>query len=257
MSRSFGGRPGHEDEPEPAADSSQGRGSNPQARPNMSKMRGNMPASRSGQPPQAEKNQSSRGQSESRNYQEPEAGESGGSENESAASTEMGKRLVAGLIDVVAGYLVGMVVNCLPFINAFIHDQLVLVAFLVVRDSLFNGRGVGKNLMGLQVIDVRTGQPASLMQSFKRNIVLFGPYFGLYIWQLSSQILLKIVPIDNNISSIVTNVVVGAGMVYTLVVLPSEVYKLYTRKDGRRWGDELAGTATVPADMDFSNPVSK
>jgi uncharacterized RDD family membrane protein YckC len=164
----------------------------------------------------------------------------------------IGKRLVAGVIDVMAGYLLQLVVNCIPLINVYIHDQLPLVGFLIVRDALFNGRGVGKNLMGLQVVDIKTGQPASFLQSIKRNMVVFGPYVALYLVNL----LVAIVP-NEMVTSVVTNVVTGAGSVYTLAVIPYEVWRVYSRADGLRWGDQFAGTATIPADMDFSNPLSK
>ncbi|MBX9686046.1 MAG: RDD family protein [Candidatus Obscuribacterales bacterium] len=183
---------------------------------------------------------------------EAEDNDEGAARRRDPLQVDMGKRLVSGLIDVVTGYMLGLFVNCIPFVNIFVHDQLVMVIYLLLRDSLFNGRGVGKNLMGLQVIDRHTGQAASLMQSFKRNIVIFGPYMALYLCNL----VLKIVP-NETASSIVNTVVVGIGSIYTLIVLPLEIYRVYSRVDGLRWGDDFAGTATVAADMDFSNPLSK
>ncbi|MBX9725025.1 MAG: RDD family protein [Candidatus Obscuribacterales bacterium] len=165
---------------------------------------------------------------------------------------DLGKRLVAGMIDVMAGYVLGLAVNCIPFINGFIGDQVVMVSYLIMKDGLFGGRGIGKNLMGLQVIDSKTGKPASFVQSIKRNIVLFGPFMALFL----VNTVLRIVP-NPQISSMVTNVVTGIGGIYTLVVIPYEVYRVYSRADGLRWGDQFAGTETILADMDFSNPVSK
>lgn len=164
---------------------------------------------------------------------------------------DVGKRLVAGLIDVLAGFVIGMAVNCIPFVNVYIHEQLALIAFLMVRDALFNGRGVGKNLMGLQVVDIKTGQAATLKQSIMRNVVVFGPYVTLY----GVNIVLKFMP--NEVNSVVTNIVTGVGTVYTLAVIPYEAWRAFSRVDGLRWGDQFAGTATVPADMDFSNPLPK
>jgi hypothetical protein len=168
------------------------------------------------------------------------------------AQVDIGKRLVAVLIDVFAGYLLGMFVNCIPFINMYIHDQLVMVVFLIVRDSLFGGRGVGKNLMGLQVVDIKTGEACSLIQSIKRNAIIFGPYMVLYF----SNLALHIFP-NELVSTVVTNALQGVGAVYTLGVIPYECYRVYSRVDGLRWGDQFAGTATIPADMDFSNPLSR
>lgn len=165
---------------------------------------------------------------------------------------DLGKRFVAGLIDVVVGYVIQLVANCIPLVNVFLHDQLPLVTFLIVRDAFFNGRGVGKNLMGLQVVDIKTGRPASFLQSIKRNIVVFGPYMVLYLVNL----FLRIMP-NELLGNVVTNVVTGVAGIYTLAVIPYEAWRVYSRPDGLRWGDKFAGTATIPADMDFSNPLSK
>ena len=165
---------------------------------------------------------------------------------------DLGKRLVAGLIDVMAGYVLGLAASCIPFVNTYIHDQLALVGFLVIRDALFNGRGVGKNLMGLQVVDIKNGMPASFLQSIKRNMVVFGPYLALYLVNL----LLKIVP-NEMVGTVVTNVVTGLGQLYTLAVIPYEAWRVCSRADGLRWGDKVAGTRIVQADMDFSNPLSR
>jgi hypothetical protein len=154
--------------------------------------------------------------------------------------------------DAIYDYLKQIVENCIPYVNMVIHDFLPMVGFLMVRDALFNGRGIGKNLMGLQVVDLKTGRPASFIQSIKRNIVVFGPYMSLYVVNM----LLRIMPNDM-VSSVVTTVVVGAGQIYTLAVIPYEAWRVYSRSDGLRWGDQFAGTSLVLADMDFSNPLSK
>jgi len=229
MSRSFRGRP------EPGEDK--------QSR----HVSGNTPASQEAAPQPREAAQSDETEFTSMN-------QSGNEENQADGTirVDIGKRLVAGLIDVMVGYVLQLVVNCIPFVNVFIHDQLPLVGFLIVRDALFNGRGVGKNLMGLQVVDIKTGRPASFIQSIKRNIVVFGPYMALYLVNLC----LKIMP-NEMVSSLVSNIVYGAGAVYTVAVIPYEVWRVNSRADGLRWGDQFAGTKTVPADMDFSNPLSK
>ena len=235
MSRSFRGRPDPSEDPRQARG---GRG-NPQ-QPYQNRMPERQPQMRE-------------------DYSQEELSQAHLSQNQEqgdlkaeASQVDMGKRLVAGLVDVVTGYLLGMFFNCVPFINVYVHDQLVMVLYLILKDALFNGRGVGKNLMGLQVVDIHSGQPASFLQSIKRNIVIFGPYMLLY----TSNLLLKIVP-NEFVNSTVTNIVIGVGTIYTLVVIPWEVYRVYTRVDGMRFGDQLAGTVTVPADMDFSNPLSK
>lgn len=170
----------------------------------------------------------------------------------SAYQVDIGKRLVAALIDITAGYFLGLAINCVPFINTYFNAQVVMILYLICRDALFNGRGVGKNLMGLQVVNQATGQAASFPQSIKRNIVLYGPGLALYIFSP----LLALIPIDN-VREFLGNALQAVGGLYSFAVIPYEAYRVYSRADGRRWGDELAGTEIVLADMDFSNPTSR
>jgi uncharacterized RDD family membrane protein YckC len=165
---------------------------------------------------------------------------------------DFGRRLVAALIDVFAAYLLGVVVSFIPFANIFLHLQLTMVIFLIVRDFFFGGRGIGKNLMGLQVVDVMTGEPASFIQSIKRNVVIFGPTLVLYL-VISVT---KVAPVPW-LSDFVRSAIELAGTIYTVVVVPYEAYRTYACADGRRLGDLLAGTAVVESNMDFSKPVQR
>ena len=166
-----------------------------------------------------------------------------------AAQVDIGKRLVALTIDIAVGYLAGLAINCVPFINIYFSAQVIMVLYLLVRDGLFNGRGVGKNLMGLQVVDMRSGEPASMVQSLKRNIVVYGPVLILYIIQM----LISIIP-NEVVTTVVNNGVQAVLGIYSFIVIPYEAYRVYSRADGLRWGDKFAGTAIVLADMDFSGP---
>lgn len=160
---------------------------------------------------------------------------------------EIGKRLVALIIDFFACYLVGAAVALVPFLNTFLPLQTVMILVFLCRDFLFEGRGVGKNLMGIQVIDISSGQPCSLLQSVQRNIVLVAPYVVLTLFDS----VLRFVPIPW-INETVRNIINLVGMVYCAVVIPIEGYRVYNRQDGLRIGDDIAGTALVEAPMDFS-----
>lgn len=72
---------------------------------------------------------------------------------------EFSKRLIALGIDFGAGFLLEIIVSPIPVLNMFIRGTLVIVLFLFLRDILFGGRGIGKNFMGLRVIDIRTERP--------------------------------------------------------------------------------------------------
>lgn len=169
-----------------------------------------------------------------------------------ATQVDIGKRLVAAMIDIAVGYVLGLAINIIPFINSYFNAQVVMILYLMCRDALFGGRGVGKNLMGLQVVDKRTRAPASMLQSIQRNIVLYGPALALYIFMP----LLSLIPIDQ-VRSFLSSAMQAVGGVYSFIVIPYEAYRVYSRPDGTRWGDQFAGTVIILADMDFSSPHSK
>src|SRR5579884_3882984 len=160
---------------------------------------------------------------------------------------DLGKRLVALIIDFFACYLVGVVVSLVPFINAFLPRPAFMIIAFLCRDFLFDGRGVGKNLMGFQVVDVQTGRPCDLLQSVQRNIVLVAPYVVLTI--VDSVLRIVTIPFINEAVLSIINLI---GMVYCAVVIPMEGYRAYSRADGLRIGDDVAGTAIIEAPMDFS-----
>jgi uncharacterized RDD family membrane protein YckC len=160
---------------------------------------------------------------------------------------DIGKRLVALIIDFFACYLVGAAVALVPIVNTFLPLPTVMILVFLCRDFLFEGRGVGKNLMGIQVVDIGSGQPCGLLQSVQRNIVLVAPYVVLTLFDS----VLRFVPIPW-INETVRNIINLVGMVYCAVVIPIEGYRVYNRQDGLRIGDDIAGTALVEAPMDFS-----
>ena len=165
---------------------------------------------------------------------------------------ETGKRLVALIIDIFVANVIAVVVSFLPLVNIFLVHQLTMVLALLVRDFFFEGRGIGKNLMGLQVVDVKTGEPCSLIQSIKRNIIVLGP---ILIYLIVAMVLRLVpVPVVTETAIHVMNII---GTIYTLLVIPYEAYRVYNRADGIRFGDQFAGTAVVEAPMDFSTPIRR
>lgn len=160
---------------------------------------------------------------------------------------DLGKRLVALIIDFFCCYLAGAAVALIPFVNSFLPLPAVMILVFLCRDFFYDGRGVGKNLMGLQVVDLSSGQSCSLLQSVERNIVLVAPYVVLTVFQS----VLKFVPIPW-INETVLNIINLVGMVYCAVVIPIEGYRAYNREDGMRIGDDIAGTGLIEAPMDFS-----
>lgn len=194
-------------------------------------------------------------------YQEQEA--EGG-----AVRIEPGKRAGALLIDFVCAYFIGVILSVpmtfVPFMNTFFNPQICMPLIVLFKDAFFSGRGFGKNLMGLQVVDARTGRPCTIAQSFKRNVILCAPYIFLLIVQIILQFTLLIkLPFEwwQQANKILHDSVVGllniVGMVYVAVVLPMECYRAWKRPDSLRKGDEIAGTMVIESNMDFSNPLPR
>jgi uncharacterized RDD family membrane protein YckC len=161
---------------------------------------------------------------------------------------DFSKRLIALGIDFGAGFILQLIVSLIPVLNMFIKGTLVIVLFLFVRDKLFGGRGIGKNFMGLRVVDIRTGEAPSLKQILIRNATYLGP---VILVELVSRIL-QVIPVPA-LNTIISQALGLVCTVYELVILPLEIYRTYSREDSMRLGDELAGTCVTEADMSFSN----
>jgi uncharacterized RDD family membrane protein YckC len=115
--------------------------------------------------------------------------------------------------------------------------------YVLLRDGLdvdfMRHRSLGKVVMKLAVVR-DDGAPMDAMTSFRRN------------WPLaftSLTVLLIFIPI---IGWVLIPFVVLAGLVLVIV----EIVKVLTAADGRRWGDELAGTRVVMAEDGPSPPSS-
>jgi uncharacterized RDD family membrane protein YckC len=136
---------------------------------------------------------------------------------------DVGKRLVAGFIDVVLCLLVTL----LP-----VAGGLVAVAYLLVRDGLefdfMDRRSVGKKLMKLRPVRL-DGQPVDIATSFRRNILLAVGPFG---------VLVMLIPVAG---WILGALVALCGAVIGVV----EIVRIFTDPKGCRLGDDLAGTQVV------------
>jgi uncharacterized RDD family membrane protein YckC len=86
---------------------------------------------------------------------------------EQVKKAEPVNRLLAYLIDAVIA-TIGMILCILPGL-----------AYFLLKDTLYDGRSVGKKMMGLQVINSQTLTPCKMMESVIRNVTLMIPIFGL------------------------------------------------------------------------------
>ncbi|MBK9145818.1 MAG: RDD family protein [Candidatus Melainabacteria bacterium] len=171
------------------------------------------------------------------------------------------RRSIALLIDIIVAFILSTLLQAVSsmigllvpgFSQVFSLSTIILI-ILLLRDSLYQGRGIGKNLMGLQVVDTVTGQPVSIVQGLKRNIVFFVPF----IIQQLVQYTLTVLPLGAEINGLITTAVNIGCTIYIVLVFPFEGYLTFKTGDGRRFGDQLAGSVVVDSEMDFSNPLGR
>jgi uncharacterized RDD family membrane protein YckC len=136
---------------------------------------------------------------------------------------DVGKRIVAALIDLAIAFVVGFV----PGVG-----QLLGAAYMLLRDGLdldfMNHRSIGKQAMKLHLESV-DGEPLELITSIKRNwMFALGPLVPL----------LLIIPI---LGWLMIPFVGFAALALGI----TELILALTDADGRRLGDKWAGTMIV------------
>jgi len=101
--------------------------------------------------------------------------------------------------------------------------------YILIADGLFNGRSVGKWLIGLKVILIDTKRPCTYKESIIRNFPFAIGYifFGL----------LKGIPLIGWLFAVVIPV----------VILGVEVLIMLGNEKGMRFGDEVAKTRVIEA----------
>jgi hypothetical protein len=129
-------------------------------------------------------------------------------------------RIIAKTIDFI---IVGALFEIIPKIG-----YLAGVIYLLIADGLFDGRSIGKKLIGLRVILYTHGNSVC---GFKESIIRNFPFVGGYI--LFG--ILKGIPLIGWILSII--VPVAILLFESLIMVGSE--------DGMRMGDEFAKTRVV------------
>ncbi len=132
-------------------------------------------------------------------------------------------RFLAFLIDNV----IAAVLTSIPLLGGILS-----AGYLVARDGLrlefMNQRSVGKHLLGLEV-ERADGRAMDLETSVQRN----------WMWGLGPvAAAAATVPLFGGLLTF-------AIAVFALGVGLYEAYRVVERRDGRRWGDELANTQVV------------
>ncbi|MER3455672.1 MAG: RDD family protein [candidate division GAL15 bacterium] len=142
-----------------------------------------------------------------------------------AAKADLGKRLVAGLID----GLLAAGVSFLPVVGG-----IAAVLYMLLRDGLevefMDRRSIGKKLLKLRPVRL-DGQPMDLTASARRNLSLCVGYVGT---------ILTVIPLLGWGLAMLLGL---AGLALVVV----ELVLVLADPEGRRMGDRWAGTRVVEA----------
>lgn len=131
-------------------------------------------------------------------------------------------RVIARTIDFI---IVVALYEIIPTIGFFAG-----MIYLLISDGLFQGRSIGKKLIGLKVI-IKDGSETSSVSGFKESIFRNFPFVAGYI--LFG--ILKVIPLIGWLFSFV--IILGILIFECLVMMGSE--------NGMRLGDEIAKTKVV------------
>jgi hypothetical protein len=93
------------------------------------------------------------------------------------------------------------------------------LAYLSISDSLFGGRSIGKQLIGLSVVSITENRACSVRDSILRNLILC---IGVILWR---------VPI--------------IGWIFMVLIVGFEFIMLLGSKERMRLGDEIAKTIVI------------
>ncbi|MDH5203446.1 MAG: RDD family protein [Nitrospirota bacterium] len=131
--------------------------------------------------------------------------------SEKFTSADLLLRIIAKILDFI---IIVAVMEVVPKAGFFAG-----LAYLLIGDGLFDGRSLGKKLIGIKVISADTNKPCSFKDSILRNST-FGIGYLLY----------KIPWI---------------GWIFIVIVSIFEFIILFGSKEGMRLGDEIAKTKVV------------
>ena len=125
-----------------------------------------------------------------------------------------------------AGLLVRTVAKILDFIIIAAAAEIVPKAgfyagltYLLIGDSLFDGKSLGKKLVGISVISTVSQKPCTIRDSIIRNSIFgVGYFFSKFLW---------------------------FGWIFVLVISAFEFIVLLGNKEHMRLGDEMAKTLVL------------
>ncbi len=147
-----------------------------------------------------------------------ESQQSGEAEEKEFPKANLLNRFLAKFID-------SLIIGVLATVVKAPIGSLAALTYSLIADGFFDGRSLGKKLIGLRVVNLKTGLPCNFKDSIFRNIPI-----GL-------TVLFAVIPI------------LGWILLFTvgLVMILFESYLIYSDDGGIRIGDILADTQVVDA----------
>lgn len=136
---------------------------------------------------------------------------------------DLAKRFIAAVIDAV----VAMVLGFIPLVGS-----IVGAGYMLVRDGLeldfMDGRSIGKKVMKLRPV-TNDGSKMTIEKSIRRNWMFgLGAFHGILLF----------IPVLGWILMFIISIV-------GLLIGIFEIFKVLTDAEGRRIGDNMAGTKVV------------
>lgn len=123
----------------------------------------------------------------------------------------------------LAKFIDFLIIGALAVIIKAPVGSLAALTYSLIADGFIGGRSLGKRLIGLRVLNLKTGMPCNFRDSIFRNVPI-----GL-------TVMFALIPI------------LGWILLFTVgaVIILFECYLIYTDLDGIRIGDILADTVVV------------
>jgi len=165
------------------------------------------------------------------------------------------KRLMATFIDVVSIASVTAIVHIplhfmASFLPVFLWKMISCVvlsacgAAVLLKDApyqfaILDKQSIGKKALHLRVVKVDTQAPISMADSIARNTLLSIPFFFSAFIQLINIIPIPVLTIS------LTLILSLACLIIGLAIYGFEVYTLFKDIEGRRFGDQKAGTMVI------------
>lgn len=169
------------------------------------------------------------------------------SSDDSITSDIVTARVLAGVVDVsvalAGGMLLGRVMSFLGWVW--------VVAFLLLKDALFDGASPGKKVLGLVVRRARAGDLADTNNSVIRNISIAA---GPLLMALGNLLSIDI-PIIPDPFKMLGATLMLIGTILTVTALTLEFYWMRGDAAHRRFGDKIARTRVEWVDDSSDDPT--